>query len=218
MKFSSTLSSSMQRCLLPPILKSMASFSAAPFFWRIAQPSGEDQQNGKQTYCQLPSLSFRITFKDTCFQISVDSYGFYLSSEYLRIFSQTCIAHHGWRKFMVFRLLEYVFVRQKIESNHFCSCPQAKFSPQVLNIIHQGGRNYPFPQGNVFMKIYFPPAEKGQKEEETLIELKKGPLLNLPRYWWQVLINPTIFASFTFLVNVLLYHNSSMIKCEGSFT
>ena len=132
MKFSSTLSSSMQRCLLPPILKSMASFSAAPFFWRIAQPSGEDQQNGKQTYCQLPSLSFRITFKDTCFQISVDSYGFYLSSEYLRIFSQTCIAHHGWRKFMVFRLLEYVFVRQKIESNHFCSCPQAKFSPRFL--------------------------------------------------------------------------------------
>ena len=76
MKFSSTLSSSMQRCLLPPILKSMASFSAAPFFWRIAQPSGEDQQNGKQTYCQLPSLSFRITLRTHAFKFQWTPTGF----------------------------------------------------------------------------------------------------------------------------------------------
>ena len=47
------------------------------------------------------------------------------------------------------------------------------------------------------------------------MELKK---LNLRGYWPQVLINFTIFATFTFLVSVLLCNNLalSMLKCEGS--
>ena len=52
------------------------------------------------------------------------------------------------------------------------------------------------------------------------MELKKLPKLNLQGYWSQVLRNSTIFATFTFLVSVLLYHNlaSSMPKCEGTLT
>ena len=50
------------------------------------------------------------------------------------------------------------------------------------------------------------------------MELKTLPKLNLQEYCSQVLINTTIFATFTFLVSVLLCHNlaSSILKCEGS--
>ena len=34
---------------------------------------------------------------------------------------------------MVFRLLENAFANQKIETKHFHSCPQAKFSPRFLS-------------------------------------------------------------------------------------
>ena len=37
------------------------------------QPSGQDQQNDKRTYCRLPPQSFRINFKDTPSHISIDS-------------------------------------------------------------------------------------------------------------------------------------------------
>ena len=39
----------------------------------ISQPSGQDQQNGKRTYCRLPPQSFRINFKDTPSHITMDS-------------------------------------------------------------------------------------------------------------------------------------------------
>ena len=39
----------------------------------MSQPSGQNQQNGKQTYCWLPPQPFRINFKDTPSHISMDS-------------------------------------------------------------------------------------------------------------------------------------------------
>ena len=42
-------------------------------FFQTRKPSGQDQQNGKRTYCRLPSQSFRINFKDTSSHISMDS-------------------------------------------------------------------------------------------------------------------------------------------------
>ena len=39
----------------------------------ISQSSGQDQQNDKRTYCQLPLQSFRINFKDAPSNISMDS-------------------------------------------------------------------------------------------------------------------------------------------------
>ena len=43
---------------------------------------------------------------------------------------------------------------------------------------------------------------------------------NIQMYRSQVLINPTIFATFKFLVYVLLCNNltSDMLKCESSLT
>ena len=58
----------------------------------------------------------------------------FISPEYfLNFFSNLCIV--PWLrkcfKFMVLRLLENAFVSQKFESVHFCSIPQAKFSPRL---------------------------------------------------------------------------------------
>ena len=52
------------------------------------------------------------------------------------------------------------------------------------------------------------------------MELEKLPKLNLREYQSEVLINFTIFVTFTFLCSVLLCHNlaSSMLKCKGSLT
>ena len=56
-------------------------FSDVPSFPKISQPSGYNQQIGKQ-FC-LPPLSFKINLRDTSFHISLNSFGFYLSPEYL---------------------------------------------------------------------------------------------------------------------------------------
>ena len=37
-----------------PISKLISRFSATPLFQRRFQPSGQDQQNGKQKHCRLP--------------------------------------------------------------------------------------------------------------------------------------------------------------------
>ena len=105
-------------------------------------------------------------------------------------------------KFILFRLLENAFLSQNIESIHFYSCsppPPAKLSTRFLS--------YNSPRQN-FLKIV---RGEGGGNYERCEEVTKIKLL---RYWSQVLINPTIFLPFTFLVTVLLYHSldSSMLK------
>ena len=60
-------------------------------------------------------------------------------------------------KFIALGLLANTFASQKIESVHFYSCPQAKFS-QVF-IINQTEGNYPFLSNSVFRRS--PQAERG---------------------------------------------------------
>ena len=49
------------------------------------------------------------------------------------------------------------------------------------------------------LKICFSPGKRVR-----IMELKKWPKLNLQGRWWQGLINSTIFATFKFLVSILL--------------
>ena len=140
--------------------------------------------------------------------------GFIFSPEYfLNLLSNLYTAVAESFKFIGLRLLENAFVSQKIESFYFYSCLQVKLSPRFLSLPLQAGGNYPFPLNSV---LYIFPQQKGWK----IMELKKWPKLILQGYRSQVLINSTIFAIFTFLMTVLLYHNldSSMRKCEGSLT
>ena len=118
---------------------------------------------------------------------------------------------------MIAQIPLYTFVSQKIESVHFYSCLQAKFSPRFSLLI--AGTKLPIPPKQHFLKIYFFPSRKGEGwGEDNGVE--NLPKLNLRGYWSQVLISSTIFATFTLLASVLLCHNlaSSMLKCEGSST
>ena len=60
----------------------------------MSKLSGQDQQNSKQGYCQLPPQSFRINLKDTYSNISIDSYHY----------GQEQVNHFPPKKFLVFFL------------------------------------------------------------------------------------------------------------------
>ena len=55
MKFSSPSNVSVQRCLYCLFQNQRPYFLLLHLFWRISQPSGQDQQNCKRTYCWLPT-------------------------------------------------------------------------------------------------------------------------------------------------------------------
>ena len=99
MKFSWTCNTSGQRCLYhlfqnqrPP------HFLLPPLFWRVTQFSGQDQNNGKRTYCRLPSLSFRINLKEDVLSYFYGLLRDLFQQNISRIFSQTCISYHGCEK------------------------------------------------------------------------------------------------------------------------
>lgn len=117
--------------------------------------------------------------------------------------------------YMVFRLLKNTFVSQKNLICSFILIPPSKTFPQVLITTPQVEENYPFPSNNALSKSIFP-AESGR----TIMKLIKWPKLNLRGYWSLILKNSTIFATFLFLVSVLLCHDlgSSMLRCEASLT
>ena len=73
MKFSSTSNANVHRCLYSLFQNQNRIFLLLPLFQVPPSPSGQDQQNGKQTYSSLTHYSFKINFKDTPYQISMDS-------------------------------------------------------------------------------------------------------------------------------------------------
>ena len=122
------------------------------------------------------------------------------------MFSQTYILHHGCKL-----SLKHTFVSLK---NIIClfslMCP-SKTLPQVLTISYSRSEDIThFLQAMLFENLLFP-AERGKD-----YEAEKMTKIKLP----QVLINPTIFATYSFLWSVLQFHNlnSTMLKCEGSLT
>ena len=82
-KFSSNSSTGVQRCLYPLFQNQRPYFLLPSLFRRISQPSGQGEQNGKQTYCRLPPYSFRINFKKTPSHTPLDSQGVYCSRIFL---------------------------------------------------------------------------------------------------------------------------------------
>ena len=71
------------------ILKSTPLFLLPFLFRRISLPPGQDQLNGKRTWCRLPPQSFRINPKDISFYISISSLNF-LSHLYIPPLLQVC--------------------------------------------------------------------------------------------------------------------------------
>ena len=92
--------------------------------------------------------------------------------------------------------------------------PPSKTLPQVFIIISQA-TEITHSSRTAFSEDLFFPNRKGGGGGGGIMELKKIPNLNLKGYWSQVLLNSTIFATFTFLVFFSLCHNlaSSILKC-----
>ena len=178
MKFSSTFNASMQRCLYPLFRNQRPHFLLLHHFRRLSQPSGQDYHPSPTEFTsRIHPLIFLWTPKGF---ISPECFLNYFPNLYISPWLQICF------KFMMLRLMENKFLRQKIESVHFSSWPQAKLSSRFLSPPNQTEGNYPFPPNKVFWKS-ISPAERGRT-----MELKIWPKLNLQWYLSQVLINSTI--------------------------
>ena len=141
----------------------------------------------------------------------MDSWGPYLSPEYLLNFPSNLYIPAGLRKSHGVQINGKSIFKTKnwIYSFLLMLLPLL----QVLIITLKTEGKYQFSPGSIFSK-FIPPPERGRgKGEDVMRELKKWPKLNLSGS--EVLINPTMFVPFIFLVAVLLYRNldSSMLKC-----
>ena len=152
---------------ISPISKSTPHFLLLYLFWRISQPSGQDQHyhpSPSELTSRIYALKFLWTPK-----------GFISQEDFLNFFANLyatpCLQESF--KFMVLRLLENTFLSQKTELFIFTHAPKQNFSPGFI-IATPGRRKLPiFPEQH-FLKIFFSPAERGR-----IMKLKKWPRLNL---------------------------------------
>ena len=113
---------SAQRCLYPLFQNLCPHFLLSPLSWKLSQPSGQDQKNGKQTYCRLPQLTSRI--QPLIFLWTPK--GFIFPEPFLHFFLNLYIL--PWLQNLFIRI-KYI-LNQKIKSVYFYSYPQAKLSAE----------------------------------------------------------------------------------------
>ena len=182
----------------------MPPFSAVPsFFEEYLKPQVRINKTvNKHTVNYLPSTS-QLTSRIFLVKFMWTTTGF-ISPEFLN-FSLNLYIPPWLRKnfkLMVLRLLANTFVSQKSESVHFYPCLQVKLSRRFYHY-PLGRRKLPTPPGQRFLKIYFFPSRKGGEDYGVEKVIKIKPTRN----WSHILINSTIFATFTYLVTVLFCHN-----------
>ena len=107
---------SAQRCLYPLFQNLCPHFLLSPLFWKLSQPSGQDQKNGKQTYCRLPQLTSRI--QPLIFLWTPK--GFIFPEPFLDFFLNLYIL--PWLQNLFIRI-KYI-LNQKIKSVYFYSSPK----------------------------------------------------------------------------------------------
>ena len=134
-------------------------FSDVPYFSKISQPPGKNQQIGKQ--CCLPPLPFKISLMDTSFHISLNFLGFYLSPG--------CLLNFLWLVYstmceIIFSIYGVHIPRKCIESMHFYSY----LSPPLKT------------PGRIFWKSVSP---KTKGVEETIIWFIKIQSENMKTTW-----------------------------------
>ena len=115
----------MQRCLYPLFQNQSPHFLLSSLFWKLSQPLGQDQQNSKQIYCQLPIIIFLWTPKGF---ISPESFLNFLLNLYIPPWLQKSF------KFIVLTYCKYICESK----NWICSfllMPPSKTLPQVFIII-----------------------------------------------------------------------------------
>ena len=137
MKFSSTSITSVQRCLCPLFQNQCPHSLLFPLFWKLSQLSGQDQQNGKWTYCRYHPSPSQLTSRIHPFIFIWTPKRFVSPESFLKFFFNLFI--QPWLrknfKFMVLRLPANTFMSQKIESVHYYSWSQAKLCPRYLILL-----------------------------------------------------------------------------------
>ena len=182
----------------------MPPFSAVPSFFeeylkpqvRINKTVNKHTVNYLPTTSQLTSRIFLVKFMWT-------TAGF-ISPEFLN-FSLNLYIPPWLRKnfkLMVLRLLANTFVSQKSESVHFYPCLQVKLSRRFLSLPPRQ-KEITHSSRTAFSEDLFFPQQKGGEDYGVEKVIKIKPTRN----WSHILINSTIFATFTYLVTVLFCHN-----------
>ena len=165
---------------ISPISNSMPPFSPVPSFLKIISTLSQDNKMlNKHIVDYHPSPS-QLTSRIPLIFLSTPK-GFISPDYFLNFFLNLYIPPWLWKSFKFMLLLRSL-------ANRF----GVKKPPQAEG-------NYPFLPNSIFWKSYF-----SQQKGRRIMELKKLLKLNLQRYWSQVLINSTTFATFTFLVSILL--------------
>ena len=106
------------------ISKSIPHFLLSSLFWKLSQPLGQDQQNSKQTYCQLPIIIFLWTPKGFISRVFLE----FSPKPIYSIMVPKIVQIYSVKR------TAKTFVSQKIESVQFSSCPQAKLAPRFLSL------------------------------------------------------------------------------------
>ena len=112
--------SSKQRCLYPLFQNQSPHFLLSSLFWKLSQPLGQDQQNSKQTYCQLPIIIFLWTPKGF---ISPESFLNFLLNLYIPPWLPKSF------KFIVLRLLQIHLWVKKLNLFNFTHAPKQNSPP-----------------------------------------------------------------------------------------
>ena len=150
---------SVQRCLYPLFQNQSLHFLLSSLFWKLSQPLGQDQQNSKQIYCQLPTIIFLWSPKGF---ISPESFLNFLLNLYIPPWLQKIF------KFIVLRLPQINLWVKKLNLFNFTHAPK-KNSPPGFYHYPPGRKELPIPPEQHFLKTFFPE----QKEGEMIMKLKK---------------------------------------------
>ena len=203
MKFSSTFNTSVQRSLYPYFKINAPIFCCPLFFEEYLKPQVRINKTvNKHTVNYLPSTS-QLTSRIFLVKFMWTTTGF-ISPEFLN-FSLNLYIPPWLRKnfkLMVLRLLANTFVSQKSESVHFYPCLQVKLSRRFLSLPPRQ-KEITHSSRTAFSEDLFFPQQKGGEDYGVEKVIKIKPTRN----WSHILINSTIFATFTYLVTVLFCHN-----------
>ena len=131
-------------------------FLLSPLFWKLLNPQVRINKMVKNTLDHNPISSQLISRMHPLIFLWTPK-GFISSESSLNFFLNLYIP--PWLRksfiFIVLRLLENIFVSQKIESVHFYSCSPSKTLPQVFTIIPQAKGNCLFLPNFIFWRYFF---------------------------------------------------------------
>ena len=188
MKFSSIPNASVQRCLSPPFQDQCPLF-LLPFFLEYLNPWLRIKKMVKKHIVDFHPASSVLTSRLYCLIYLWIPQCFISLQNICWTFDQTCMPHHGLKKISNLSCSDYWKMHLRVK----------KLNLVILKFFLLMRSRQNFPTG------FYQQQHPGRRK--LLWELKKWTKLNFWGYCSQVLINPIIFAPFTFLIIALLYHN-----------